>query len=266
METSKPRLHPVDTVFHFLIGAVLVWFCSLLGPLGLLVPIIGIGMPIHFFRSRAFITAIVFVIVSPLFVSFLSGVGDYIDGDARLRHSGLPGTEFHNLDPKLRCGRVTYGCCVSGNEWVSQLPYNAAVSLLTRSFGLMPGAYDGPYPSKAKARQVVAKGSTISVDDLRNDLLRVGDTEPKLDDGVGSQLVDCLIAHHDFDPQPQVTATLWKDECIVLRIPTPFFSEDDKPAAAIVLISRAAGRPFAYYGTGGYHHHFPPVTWHRVSR
>ena len=54
------------------IGGGLGW--ALLGPLGLLVPIIGIGMPIHFFRSRAFIAAIVFVIVSPLFVSFLSGV------------------------------------------------------------------------------------------------------------------------------------------------------------------------------------------------
>ena len=244
---------------------IVIWLCSLLGPLSLAVPIVGIGGLAYLLRHRRFTAALLLVIATPLSVSFLWGVVDYANGNARLRYSGLPGTTFHNLDPDLRCGRSTYGCIVTGNEWVTQAPYNGAVRLLTACFGWMPNTYDGPYPTENDARNAIANGIPVSIRDLRNDRLVIGGVSIELDQGVGLELVERLRYSDEFfgETPPEMAATIWQQECIVLRIPIRPDFEHDAPSAVVVLISRAAGRPFAYYAEGEYSHHFPPVTWKR---
>ena len=114
---------------------------------------------------------------------FPGGIVDYSNGDACLRYSGLPGTRFHNLDPELRCGRSTYGCIVTGNEWVTQSPYNCALRLATACFGWMPNTYDGPYPTETEAVNAIADSFSVPVRDLQNDRLVIEGSTLQLDEG-----------------------------------------------------------------------------------
>lgn len=57
-------------------------------------------------------------------------------------------------------------------------------------------------------------------------------------------------------------------DCFILWIPILYDYLPRKKSvplteknACIVLIDRNTGRPFAYYGTGDYHHRYPPVSW-----
>lgn len=260
---------PLVRKSHLLLVALFLgmWCCSVLGPLSSLVPILAIGGLVLFLSRRQFAAAMILVLASPLSVPFIWGVVGYASGNARLRYSGLPSTTFHNLDPKLRCGRSTYGCVVSGNEWISQAPYNCAVRMLTACFGWMPGTYEGPYPTEGEARSAVANGHVVTIDDLKQDRLVVGGVPIDLDDGVGPELLESLQYDVDFvhEKLPAMTAVIWQEDCIVLRIPVRSGFDERGPTAVIVLIGRSAGRPFAYYGEGSYSHHFPPVTWKRAS-
>jgi hypothetical protein len=241
------------------IAVVLVWFCSLLGLLSVLYPVIGAGFLLHFVRRRRLVSVVILIVTLPVSVWFLWGSIDYLMGNARLKSSGLPGTKFHNLDPELRCGRSTGGCIVMGNEWVSQTPYNFAVRLLTRSFGWMPNTYTGPYPSEKEAGEALANGSTLQAEHLRDDRVVIDGLVLQLDKGVGTQLIDHLDRSDPLldEPLPGMIATVWQQECVIVRIPARKSSD----GAAVVMISRSAGRPFAYYADGSYWHNFPPVAW-----
>jgi len=85
-----------------------------------------------------------------------TGAVGYASGTGRLMLNGLPGPEFRNLDRELRCRRVSMGCVIDGSEIFTQEPNNLAITLLTRAFGPMPGAYRGAYPSREEARAAVA--------------------------------------------------------------------------------------------------------------
>ena len=56
-----------------------------------------------------------------------------------------------HLDQDFRCHWNTSGCVLSGFEPLTHLPNNATITLLVKTFGPMPGAYSGPFPSKAEA-------------------------------------------------------------------------------------------------------------------
>lgn len=239
------------------VALALVYFVPLLGPL-LLLPI-----TCAFVLARGrFVTLGVIVALSPVGISSEQGVADYLHGTARLRHSGLPGTEFFNLDRQLRCGRTTYGCIVSGDEWLTQVPYNSAVGYLTATLGPMPGAYTGPYPTQDEAISALQQGTDIEIAQLVDDRVRIHDVEVSLDAGVGSGLLKTpavhTALHYTASPLP-ITATIWQTQCLILNIPVGLSSSSTD--AMIVLIDRHRGRPFAYYGKGEYHHHFPPVSW-----
>ena len=244
-------------------------FGLLSGLLSLVGIIYGIWVLMFFLHHRRVMAAAIFALATPVSVSFLWGVIDYGNGNARLREVGLPGTiTFYNLDPVVRCGRSTSGCFVSGSEWITQMPYNGAVRFMTACFGWMPNAYRGPYPTEDDARKSIANGTTVSVMDLRQDRIVIDGVAIVLDEGVGSRLLERLRYSDDFfgEKPPVITASVWQSECLVLRIPAwPDFDENT-PSAAIVLISRSAGRPFAYYAEGRCYHRYPPVTWDRNSK
>lgn len=261
---NRHRPSVAKSVGLFFAALLAIWFCFLLGPLSLLLPVIGVVALVYFLRYRRLTFAMLLVLATPLTMSFSWGIVDYANGNASLRFTGLPGTTSHNLDPELRCGRGTSGCIVMGNEWCTQSPYNGAVRLLTATCGWMPNTYVGPYPSESDAKDAIVYGVPVSHYDLHNDRLMIDGAHIGLDDGVGAAILDHLrhcSAGSLHETAREITATIWKRECVILHVPMRL--ERDDPSAMIALISRSAGRPFAYYGEGDYYHHFPPVTWKR---
>jgi hypothetical protein len=129
----------------------------------------------------------------------------------------------------------------------------------------MPNTYDGPYPTESDARIAIVNGTAVTIGDLSHDRIVIGGVPTALDEGVGSELLESLEYNHDFfvERPPAITAAIWQGECLVLRIPVRSEFDQKPPSAVFVLISRSAGRPFAYYAEGSYSHHFPPVTWKR---
>lgn len=79
-------------------------------------------------------------------LSLVVGILSYFAGGAELRTFGMPGREFHNLDPRWRVYRSTSGCVVDGSELFTHEPNNAVVKLLVSVLGPMRGVYTGPYP------------------------------------------------------------------------------------------------------------------------
>jgi hypothetical protein len=96
------------------------------------------------------------------------GALDYGSGQGAFRHSGRPGLGFANLDPASRAPSTSSGCLVSGGELFTDLPYNVALKTMGTLFGPMKGAYDGPYPSREEAWQLLEKqGAVIEVEYTR---------------------------------------------------------------------------------------------------
>ncbi|MFC1706535.1 hypothetical protein ACFL59_06885 [Planctomycetota bacterium] len=114
-------------------------------------------------------------VVAPV-VCFLIGTIGYATGTAVLMGHGLPGREYRNIDPQIRCGRMSLGCVTDGAEFLTAGANNLAIETLAGLFGSMPGGYSGPYPTRVEARHLLdASGSTVentATDELAR-LLRV---------------------------------------------------------------------------------------------
>lgn len=241
--------------------------------------LITIGIAVCLVARRRWVALGVLIVLSPVFVSFVLGAVGYATGTAKLRSMGLPGTEFHNPDRQTRCGRQTGGSLVNGGEFIWHTPNNAAVRLMAAMFGPVPGSYDGPYPTRAEAVAALEEAEDVPLGDLMRDSVEIGRQETLLGDLVGARLLQQLpirvlaeniAAGRDVDEQErqfygQVTGAIWRQRCLILRIPSDMrYGLPDGPgpaSAMIVLIDRQAGRPFAYYGQGGYSHELPPVSW-----
>jgi hypothetical protein len=255
--TFRTVIRRVGVLFAAILAA---WAAAMAGPASLLLlPILGGGL-VYFVVRRRFVDAVAFVCLSPLAVMFTLGVIDYAHGRAKLRSMGLPGTESHNLDRQLRCGRSTGGCLVGGHEWAWLRPYNLAIRTMTACFGCMRGAYTGPYPTKDEALAALENAAVLPPADLAACRFSVGGRTIQLDEDVAT-LVHLQIP--DIAPPQPITAALWQEDCLILRIPTPSWHEPDKPSAVIVLIACEKGRPFAYYAEGEYYHRGHPVAWER---
>ena len=246
----------------------ITWIVFFLGPLSLAVPVAVCSVSYQLFVARRYLAVGLFNLMTPLGLSAAMAVADYAMGDVHLRYSGLPETTFHNLDPETRCGKATYGCIVDGSEWITQLPYNTTARLLTACFGYTPGAYTGPYPTEEESRSALVHAPVISADELKLNRIVIGGETIQLDDGVGARLLEKLRYFDEWWPLESeearsIRAIVWKEECVLVRIPVDRRSDDELPSAAIAVFSRTAGRPFAFYGEGRYYHRHPPVSWKR---
>jgi len=243
---------------------VACWVLAVLGPLSFLFPLLAVGVILHLLSKRQMIAAGSIVAFSPCMLAVCLAGFSYANGTATLMGMGYPGQGFFNIDPASRCLRSTGGCCVSGNEWVFMLPNNVTVKALSATLGPMPGTYRGVYPTEAEAKQAIQRGTKISETELRSGFLAIKGHVVKLDEGVGARLLDSL--HYDLlfeSARPPITATVYDNDCLILRIPVVQDWDSKTPSAAIALISTEKGRPFAYYGEGDYHRSFPPVRWQR---
>jgi len=216
------------------------------------------------------IPALAIVALTPTTLAFAMGVGSYFSGHATLVRSGYPATEFHNVDRISGAERTTSGCCVSGNEWIFQLPYNTAIITMSAMLGPVKGGYDGPYPTEKEAKEAIKNGQSIPLDSLKSDQINVDGKVVRLDSGVGEEMLERMryemmeeFRSFDFpaEPSPPITATVYERRCLILRI--PIYHDEAPDSAAIALFDINRGRPFAFYSEGVYSHNFPPVRWQR---
>jgi hypothetical protein len=249
------------------------WLSLAFGPLAI-IPLIAIVICALNGRWKA---AVIAFALSPIFVSFVRGTIGYASGTAAIWGEGLPGTAYGNVDPQFRCGHATSGCLVSGSEWMTHAPNNAAIVLLTRILGPQPGAYTGPYPTDRQASAAVTSGEVVQPAAVLADLVTLRSGRVKLAPGVGKRLLDNNSLGGSFDTSKPtaaiaafpaengpITGTLWQQRCLILRFPAdaiPPAGSTNIQRACVVCIDTATGYPFAYYGEGDYHHRIPPVEW-----
>lgn len=260
--TNPTRRHFGSTGWTAVLLA-LQWLMAIIGVFSsLIVPAFAVTVWKLRERQKRWLRAAM-IVISPIPVIILLATTDYVRGVAELRGFGHPGTQFFNIDRAARCERANCGCIVNGSEWLTEDVHNATVGALIHTFGYQPGSYLGPYPSQVDAHEALKTSQPISIDDLRNDDFQLGKVRIRLAKDVGTALWegttrDLVDGPDQVDGEPRISAALWKDECIILRIRT---SSDDSSAAVLVILSRSAGRPFAYYADGNYFHSFPPVFW-----
>lgn len=86
----------------------LLWLGAGFPPANLLAFTFPIVCLLYLARAR-FKPLALYVLFSPFAISALQGAMDYARGTARLQCNGLPDLEFWNVDPELRCCRMTHG-------------------------------------------------------------------------------------------------------------------------------------------------------------
>jgi len=269
---QQPQKRRFGSIVLVVVGLLCGYFA--VGFLGLPF-LVTVFIAFHLGSNRRWIALAILVLLSPPSVAFITGVVTYTQGTATLWFMGLPGTESHIIDPETRCGLTSGGDLIGGGESLVIIPNNAAVQMMTSVFGLMKGAYDGPYPTKEEALAALNGAEPIPLEDLLKDALKIGGQEIRLDSNVGRDLalgtsmfmlVDEITAGKPVQDRTrklygQITAAIWRERVLILRIPAKFA---DEPSAMIVALDCNAGRPFAYFGQGNYFHSIPPVIWQKT--
>jgi hypothetical protein len=204
-------------------------------------------------------------VLGPSVMASAFAVANYVSGSGKLGYMGLPHMDFFNIDPVYRCGRVTGGCLVNGNEWITEEPYNLTLQSLISLFGPQRGSYTGPYPTEDDAAAALTVAAPIDLASIEVDQCDVNGVRVHLDVGVGKKMLRYwlgVITVADVKRDPfyadsiggPITGAIWKNRVLILRGPP------SKPT--IAAIDLTAGRPFAYYQG---QERFPPVMWRRAD-
>jgi hypothetical protein len=213
---------------------------------------------------------------APLFYYYTNAVYEYSQGKASLI---IPSkyyrvTEGFNIDPQLRCKRSPYFCSVDFRV-IFQHPNNAAVPMMTSLFGYMPGAYSGPYPSKAEAMEAIAtRGKPVECADLIADRVVLGTETYQLAAGEGRrffrhwnlEFFQTEAGRAFLDARPPFRAVVWKEGCLVLGLPIQAVDPNHQDAEVMLYmaISIDAGKAFAIYCDGDTNQYrLPRVHWQR---
>ncbi|HEY1687211.1 MAG TPA: hypothetical protein VGG19_20795 [Tepidisphaeraceae bacterium] len=239
---------------------VTLLIANIFGPIYYLVAIVLCLLSLW---ARCYFEAFV-SLFGPASLAVLSATVAYFLGTAKFQYMGLPNVEFFNIDPTYRCGRATGGCLGSGNEWLTELPYNLTIMSLVTVFGPERGSYTGPYPTQADDAAALAHGFPVNLNDFSHDHFKVGGASVKLDEGVGKRIVNWWMVFSgslsDYapggffadQPMPMATGAIWKDRVLILKGPP------GNPTIAIIDLK--SGRPFAFYGGFGRSH---PANWRK---
>lgn len=240
--------------------ALLVLCLAMLSWLGMILPLASLLAPASVaaagflaFVWRSWLPAFA-IAANPLTVSFGFGVADWCQPRPAFVTMGLPGYEFFNLGRDTRCYRNTGGCLVYGGEWVWQAPHNAGLRLMLSLFGLPPGTYHGPYPTKSEAIAMTEQALETPVEQFLKDEVLAGGRSITLAPRTAEFLLDDLgmtfFALDLTDSLRKVRACLIQNRCLVIRVSTaakPSSVGFGDEADGIVLVDAATMHAFARY-------------------
>ncbi len=265
---NTPSISRAPTCLWVPVIVAMIWSSASLGVFSVIVmPGVILAMLVLVSR-KAWLAILVVLAASPLGVNFGSGVAEYFQGKPALRSMGLPRMEFFNVDRSSRCFTATGGCLDSGDEWVSDLPHNAAVRLMAMIFGPPRDSYDGPYPTKDEGLALTSDAPITPVDDFILGNVLVGGDPVSL----GKAEVGEIIEHFGFwflrepewrDYEGRVRTRVVGERCLIVRISekaTRWTSE--KGRDVMIYFDLENRRPFAYFGIDGdFFLRFRPVSY-----
>lgn len=225
------------------------WGLATLGPFAILIWLPALALTIH----GRLVLATLTIALSPPPVYFVQATADYIRGDAVLIEAGPAASINHNLDPDLRCYRVTTGGMHMGDEWVKAWPNNGAVRLMSAFFGPMANTYQGAYPTQVEAERLFAASPSVLIEPilLLADRLELPDRTITLQPGVGSAIfagnnsaleIDWEAVHPRlitaWDHQiVSATASIWQEQCLLIRVERKLPIDDQTKPSTVDLIS-----------------------------
>jgi hypothetical protein len=172
--------------------------------------------------------------VVPL-VSFVSGTKDYFQGKAAIETFGMPDAEFYNLDPNLRLWKSTSGCIVIGFEPFTQVPNNLAVKLWTKMLGTQSGVYNGIYPTKEQAEEMIKHGEQMNLFEVADTIILNNNKQ---------NLFLTTSNHSDLaelEKSNSAKAFILDNECLLIE------PNGDTTKSVIILADKNKGSVFARY-------------------
>jgi hypothetical protein len=129
--------------------------------------------------------------------------------------------------------------------FLSGAPYNAILMGLSRSFGPMPGAYRGPYPSSAAASEWLAQhGNTWTQKKLDQAEIRLAGMQRELKGSALIEIINNLPQEYSDYWQvggDEITLALYSPECLLAKY------SNMKQHTIVVLIDLSRQRIFARY-------------------
>jgi hypothetical protein len=176
-----------------------------------------------------------FLLCTPLSFYFLRECNRYAAGDGAYvpRDDLTIPSPIGSIDPVTRVlGLQRSTCGTHDNDyWMRQIARRACIPVMYKLMGPPPGAYRGPYPTKAEALDALAHR------DVRRPIV-IGSPEAPVRANLGLWYWDRNVP----DPAP-MAAAYFKKDCLIVRVP-----RDLKPQrAAVYLIDAKTGRMFGCY-------------------
>ena len=231
---------------------LLSWVLSFLGPLSFLIFFILGFAVIRAIYRRAWLPLILLIAANPFVFFFVGGFVDYAKGSPTVRGMGLPGFEYHNIDPTTRCMRRSGGCVVRGHEWVSNGFHNLGVRAAVTAFGYPSRSYDGPYPSKERALREISNAPDLPLDEFQKGVIRIENRVFQIDPSMlfDWTMISGIIELMDMEPEPdhgiQVKSVLFEERCLILRL-IQKQEHSGEVQDFIILLDARNKRPFAYH-------------------
>jgi hypothetical protein len=174
---------------------------------------------------RRWRAALLMLLVSPVHFRFWGGAYRYARGEAyylNQRHCNKG--PLGNLDVDLRVPLICWELRRPPLEWeLWGAPQNAAVRLLSAAFGPMPGAYDGPLPTRDDVRAVVRESAlAVKLTAVHEGAIPVGDAVIRVRPDFGPRIIEAAMGRSPDDAclsSLAASVALWQDRVLVVAMP-----------------------------------------------
>jgi hypothetical protein len=191
---------------------------------------------------RQWVAAALFLLCTPTAYYFFDACYHYRQGSSQF----VPARSYviqwprGNVDPTTRVLGLRKAWCGTGadDDRAMRAAKLWCVPIMHALVGPPPGAYLGPYPTKAEAVQALNSGGQRQDESRMRYELVVGSTTVPI--------ASCLRDQWGWgqqDTSSAPTAAIFKNRCLVVRVPR----SDNPKVASIHLIDVADGRNFAMY-------------------
>jgi hypothetical protein len=268
-EQKALRRRAVKGFVGVLAVVVAQWLAAFAYVLSLLLPFVLAGGMVWAARTRRWWGLLFISLCSPLSLWFAVGFAAYDDANTQMMGVGLQPSRDSFIHPYTRLPIATSGCIVDGNEWVRDLPYNAALMLRTALAGPPPGTYRGPIPKEEEAREALETADLLDWRDLARDRVTVEGRSVRLQRWLGPALLDACF-HFDplnekvdeaRDPHGLVRASIWMHQVLLIAFRDPIFADD---LSHIAVVDVASGRLMGHFPGSSSSGSFP-LAWRPVA-
>ena len=167
-------------------------------------------------------------------LSFVLGSKDYFQGKATIENIGLVDAEYFNLDPKLRAWKSSSGCMVIGFEPFTQVPNNLAVNFWTSLLGPQKGVYNGVYPTKEQAIELMNKSVQVGLTKDANTIHLNYNNQSLL-------FQPDVNEFKELENTDSLKAAVFNNQCLLVEIAT------DTNKHVTLLADKSNGKIFARY-------------------